>query len=161
MRVFQGAGKFEQLVGVVRWIDSAIQHGIIESAFALASELCARKPHERMKPINGASQLGENLRQPIVTRNVREFVGRTVLRRSGDQSIAPAGSKMRGRTNPQVRGMDAGFADRSILTGRVIPSRLRWLETICAHPSSTTGAERAATKASRARPARSLATIKR
>src|SRR5438874_9694639 len=68
---------------------------------------------------------------------------------------------MRGRTNPQVKGMDAGSADRRIFTGRAIPSRLRWLETICAHPSSTTGAERAATKASRARPARSFATIKR
>ena len=76
MRVFQGAGKFQQVIRVVRWIDSAIQHGIIASAFALASELCARKPHERMKPINGASQLGENLRQPIVTRNVRELVGK-------------------------------------------------------------------------------------
>src|SRR5579859_718943 len=85
----------------------------------------------------------------------------TVLWRSGDHAIAPAGSRMRGRTNPQVRGIDAGSADRRIRTGRTIPSRLRWLETICAQLSSTIGAERADTHASRDRPIRSFATTKR
>src|SRR5207248_1239648 len=58
-------------------------------------------------------------------------------------------------------GMDAGSADRRIFTGRAIPSRLRWLETICAQSSSTISAERDDTHASRARPARSFATTKR
>src|SRR5690242_11927569 len=88
----------------------------------------------------------------------------TVLRRSGDHSRAPAGSNIRGRRDPQVRGIDAGSADRRIRTGRAIRSRWHWLETICAQLSSTIGttdAVRADTHASRAKPASSFTTMKR
>src|SRR5262245_26257861 len=54
--------------------------------------------------------------------------------------MAPAGSKMRGRRNPQVIGMDEASVDRRIFRGRAMPRALEQRETSCSQSSTAIGA---------------------
>src|SRR5262252_11235186 len=70
--------------------------------------------------------------------------------------MAPVGSRMRGRRNPQVKGMDEGSADRRILTGRAIPRALEQRQTSSCQSPPAIGVASVEIHASRVKPASSL-----
>src|SRR5207244_11945999 len=76
VRVPEWAREVEQWILIVRSDDSAVQHGVIASAFAFVAQARRREPHQRMEPINAARQLGADLQRPVVPRDVGEFMSK-------------------------------------------------------------------------------------
>ena len=74
MRVFERARKLEQLIRIAGSRDPAVQDGIVRGALTLSTQTGSCKPRERMEPIEAASQLGANLHEPVMTRDMCEFV---------------------------------------------------------------------------------------
>jgi hypothetical protein len=54
--------------------DSRAQDGVIGGAFAFLAQARSSQPNERMEPVEGASNFGANLEEPVVAGDMRELM---------------------------------------------------------------------------------------
>lgn len=55
--------------------DSGEKHGVVAGPFAFLAKPSGGKPHQWVKPVQCAGEFGTDLQQPVIARDVREFVG--------------------------------------------------------------------------------------
>ena len=70
----RAANDLQQMIGIVQGLDTQVDHYIVARVLALVAKPAIRQPEQRMKPVHGADDSGEQLDHPVATLDVRELV---------------------------------------------------------------------------------------